>query len=54
MLHNQGWFGDEGLPSVYVGFNHPQKLFLMSDRHAEAVSEKTQASDLDKLRTMSL
>lgn len=29
----QDWFGDNGL-SVYMGFNNPQKLFMMPDHRS--------------------
>lgn len=41
MPNNQNWFGDNRLLSVYMGFNHPQKLFLMPDRHSKTIWENT-------------
>lgn len=44
MPNNQSWFGDNRLLSLYMGLNHPQKLFLMQGR-ALRLFERTQASD---------
>lgn len=41
MPNNQKWFGDNRLLSVYMGLNHPQKLFLMPDRCSKTIWENT-------------
>lgn len=51
-LHSQSCVG--GDVSVYAAVCHPHKLSVTPDHRSEPVSDKTQASDSDKLWTMSL
>lgn len=39
MPNNQNEFGENCLLSLYMGLNHPQKLFLMPDRCSKTIWE---------------
>lgn len=39
--NNQNWFGDNRLLCLYLGLNHPQKLFLMPDRCSKTIGENS-------------
>lgn len=39
--NNQNWFGENCLLSLYMGLNHPQKLFLMPGRCSKTIWENT-------------
>lgn len=45
MPNKQSWFGENRLLSLYMGLNHPQKLFLMQDCCSKTILENSKASD---------